>query len=220
MSSRPTELTEQLYNYFQDISLRENAVMRQCRRETQKLDMGKMQITPEQAQFMGFLVELSGARRALEVGTFTGYSALAVAQAMPADGYMLCCDVDEQWTSMAQRFWQQAGVAHKIELRLAPAMETLDNLIADGQNNTFDFVFIDADKANYPRYYARCLQLVRRGGVIAIDNIFRGGKVADLTIETNSVNVSRQMNEILKHDERVSLTVLPLGDGLALARKR
>ena len=179
-----------------------------------------MQISPEQGQFMALIARLIGARRCLEVGVFTGYSSLATALALPDDGRIVACDVSEEWTSVARRYWQQAGVTHKIELHLAPATDTLDALMAQGQAGTFDFAFIDADKTNYLAYYERTLALLRAGGLVLIDNTLWSGKVADPEVADADTVALRHFNEVLHRDERVDLSLLPLGDGLTLARKR
>lgn len=220
MANVLNQLNENLYHYFQDMTVCETPVMQQCRRETAKLPNGYMQISPEQAQFMQFLCRVIGARRVLEVGTFTGYSALAMAEALPADGKIICCDVNKEWTDMAQRCWQQAGVAHKIDLHVAPAADTLQQLLAQGQANSFDFIFIDADKAGYPEYYELAYQLLNKRGVIAVDNIFRHGDIINPDINSKSMRGSRELNDMLKQDERIHLSVVPIGDGLALIKPR
>ncbi|NJP21262.1 MAG: methyltransferase domain-containing protein [Hydrococcus sp. CRU_1_1] len=219
MSKQTLTLNSQLYEYFQAISLREPKILVQLRQETAKHPMGIMQISPEQGQFMALLVQLMGAKKTLEVGVFTGYSTLTVALALPADGKVIACDIDEEYTAIARSFWQQAGVADKIELHLAPALETLDKLINQGQANTFDFAFIDADKSNYNNYYERALELVRPGGLIAIDNVLWGGKVADRNIQDNRTKNIREFNQKLHQDTRVTISLVPIGDGLTLALK-
>jgi caffeoyl-CoA O-methyltransferase len=194
--------------------------MRRLREETAPMENANMQVGPEQGQFMALLVELVGARNALEVGTFTGYSALAVALALPEDGRLVACDVSEEWTAVGRRYWEEAGVAHKIDLRLAPAVETLDALLAEGRGGTFDFAFIDADKEGYDAYYERALELTRSGGLILLDNTLWRGKVADPTISDADTEALRALNTKLASDERVTLSLLPVGDGLTLARKR
>jgi len=220
MSSRSIGLDDALYEYFLSVSLREPDVLARLREETTTMRRGGMQVSPEQGQFMRFLVELIGARRALEVGVFTGYSALSVALALPEDGRLIACDVDEDYTAMARRYWEAAGIADRIELRLAPALDTLDALIAEGRSNEFDFAFIDADKVNYLGYYERCLDLVRRGGIVAIDNTLWQGRVIDVSDESDDTEAVRALNRSLHGDERVTLSMLPVGDGLTLARKR
>jgi len=200
--------------------VRESDVARRLRDETQKLPMAQMQIGPDQGQFLQLLVQLIGAKKTLEVGVFTGYSSLWVALALPSGGRIVACDVSEEYTSVARRYWKEAGIDDKIELVLRPALETLDELIANGQAGTFDFAFIDADKSNYDNYYERALQLLRRGGLIAIDNTIWSGRVAKP--EENDVDTVaiRKLNEKLHQDERVSLSMLTVGDGLTLAMKR
>jgi caffeoyl-CoA O-methyltransferase len=179
-----------------------------------------MQISPEQGQFMALLVELMGARKTLEVGTFTGYSALVVALALPADGRVVACDVSEEWTSVARRYWDEAGVAHKIDLRLGPAWKTLESLLDEGRRHDFDFAFIDADKVNYDAYYELALELVRPGGLIAVDNTLWHGKVIDPAVTDDDTEAIRRLNAKLESDERVTLSLVPIGDGLSLARRR
>lgn len=220
MSPRTLNLDAALYTYLLDNSLRESDLMRRLREETAKLPGAGMQIGPEQGQFMALLVQLMGAKRCLEIGTFTGYSALAVAQALPPDGRLLACDVNEQTTAVAKRYWAEAGVAERIELRLAPALETLESLIAEGAENTYDFVFIDADKTNYDAYYERSLTLLRPGGLIVVDNVLWGGAVTDSTSTDDSTRAIRALNAKVKADQRVSCSLLPVGDGLLLALKR
>jgi caffeoyl-CoA O-methyltransferase len=203
------------------VSLRQPAILERLREETRRFPRASMMLTAEQGQFLGLLVELMGARRVVEVGTFTGYSALWMALALPADGRLTCCDIDEESAVVARRYWAEAGVAAKIDLRLAPATETLDSLIAAGGAGTVDLVFIDADKANYPGYYERALVLLRPGGLIAVDNVLWGGEVADPAIvDDETVTLLRRFNESLFRDERVTLSLVPMGDGLTLARKR
>jgi len=218
MSSRSLGLSPELYDYLYAHS-GEPEVLQELRVETARLPNAGMQISPEQGQFMRFLVECLGARRCLEVGTFTGYSALAVALSLPADGRLIACDLNEEWTAVARRYWARAGVADKVELRLGPGLETLDRLLADGQGESFDFAFIDADKEAYPDYYERCLSLLRRGGVLAIDNALWRGDVA-LPAKTDSDTVAiREVNARAVADSRVTASLVPIGDGLLLARK-
>ena len=219
MQKRTLGLNNQLYDYLLSASLREPEILLNLRLETASHPRAMMQIAPEQGQFMALLVQLIGAKKTLEVGVFTGYSSLSVALALPADGKIIACDVSEEYTAIARRYWQQAGVADKIDLRLAPAIETLDRLKA-GNVETFDFAFIDADKENYDAYYERCLQLVRPGGLIAIDNVLWSGQVADPLDQDQSTQAIRAFNEKLHHDERVTLSVVPIADGLTLALKR
>ena len=216
---RSIQLTEKLEAYLQAVSVREAEVLRRLREETAPMELAGMQISPEQGQFMALLVKLTGARRYLEVGTFTGYSALAVALALPKDGKVVACDVSREWTAIGQRYWREAGVADKIELRLAPALETLDALIA-AKAPTFDFAFIDADKKNYDGYYERALKLVRRGGIIAIDNVLWNGSVINPAKKDEDTEAIRALNNKLLKDERIDLSLLPIGDGLTLAVPR
>ena len=220
MTRRSITLTDEVYDYLVDVSVREPEILRRLRAETAELDEAAMQIGPEQGRFMALLLELMGARRVLEIGTFTGYSALVMARALPEDGRIVACDVSEEWTAVARRYWKEAGVAHKIDLRLAPAAETLDALLADGRGGTFDFVFIDADKSSYDAYYERSLELLRAGGLVAIDNVLWSGRVADPADDYEDTAALRTLNAKLKDDERVSLSMLPVGDGLTLAMKR
>lgn len=220
MSYRATVLTDRLYEYMLAQSLREPEVLRELREENLRLKEVNMQIAAEQGQFMGLLVELMGARKVLEVGTFTGYSALAMALALPEDGRLVTCDVSEEWTATARRFWRKAGVEGRIDLRLGPAVETLDGLIATGEAASFDFAFIDADKTGYDAYYERSLELLRPGGLIAIDNVFWDGAVADPAKHDPDTEAIRALNEKIHGDTRVTLTMVPVGDGLTLALKR
>lgn len=220
MSTRTLNLDDRLYAYLQANSLREPDVLRRLRAETAQLPMARMQISPEQGQFMALLAELIGAKKAVEIGTFTGYSSLAVMLAMGAEGRMICCDVSDEYTRIARRYWQEAGVADRITLKLAPALETLDALLANGEAGSVDFAFIDADKASYDAYYERCLQLLRPGGLIAIDNVLWGGAVADPADRDESTLALRALNAKLHRDERISLSMVPIGDGVTLARKR
>ncbi len=220
MSKKTLGLDSQLYDYLLSVSVREPDILRQLREETACHPMAMMQIAPEQGQFMALLVQLLGATKTLEVGVFTGYSSLCVALALPPNGKIVACDVSEEYTAIARRYWELAGVADKIDLRLAPALHTLDELLAAGQAGTFDFAFIDADKRNYEGYYERSLQLVRPGGLIAIDNVLWAGRVVDSQVQDNQTNSIRAFNEKLYEDERVTLSLVPIADGLTLALKR
>jgi caffeoyl-CoA O-methyltransferase len=220
MSRKTLSLDDRLYDYLLGVSLREPDVMRRLREETAAHPEANMQIAPEQGQFMALLVRLLGARRTLEVGVFTGYSSLAVALALPDDGQVVACDVSEEFTAVARRYWKEAGVERKIDLRLAPAVETLDGMIASGGAGTFDFAFLDADKENYDRYYEQSLVLVRPGGLIVIDNVLWSGEVADPAKSGSALDAIRALNAKLAGDERVDLSVLPVADGLTLARRR
>ncbi len=220
MSSRTIVLNDALYEYLLSVSLREPDVLCRLREETAKMPQYNMQISPEQGQFMALLVELTGARKCLEVGTFTGYSTLSVALALPEDGQIVACDISEEFTSRAKPYWQEAGVAGKIDLRLGPALETLDALIADGESGAFDFAFIDADKVNYQGYFQRALDLIRRGGLILVDNVLWSGAVVDPARDDEDTEAIRAFNQACAGDPRISLSLVPIGDGLTLARKR
>lgn len=220
MSSKTLNLNDRVYAYLlKNISI-ESPAARELREETHATQsMAGMQVSPEQASFMAFLVQALNVEQAVEVGTFTGYSALVVAQALPENGRLIACDVSKEWTDIGRKYWQQAGVDHKIDLRLAPAAETLEQLLADGQESKFDFAFIDADKSNYTVYYELCLSLLRVGGIVAVDNVLWGGRTADPTLTDASTTAIRQLNALIADDCRVAATMLPVGDGLTLARK-
>ncbi|HUC61610.1 MAG TPA: class I SAM-dependent methyltransferase [Alphaproteobacteria bacterium] len=220
MPERVLGLNEKLYAYLIENSLRDDPVLRDLRAETARLPMGEMQISPEQGQLMALLAQAIQARRCIEIGTFTGYSSISVARALPPDGRMICCDVSEEYTRIARKYWARAGLADKITLELGPALPTLDRLIAMGEAGRFDFAFIDADKENYRHYYERCLTLLRPGGLILVDNVLWGGSVADKRNKGASTEAIRAFNKRLKNDGRVSLSLLPVGDGLTLALKR
>lgn len=214
-------LTEQIYAYLLNNSLREPDVLRRLREETVASNpLAVMAVSPIQGQFMMLLVKLIGAVKTLEVGVFTGYSSLCTALALPAHGRVVACDVSEDWTSMARRYWAEAGVADKIALRLAPAIETLDALLAEGQAGTFDFAFIDADKENYDNYYERALKLVRKGGLIVFDNMLWYGKVADPSVQDSETVALRALNAKLHQDDRVFVSLIAVGDGMSLAIKQ
>jgi predicted O-methyltransferase YrrM len=220
MSSRTISLDDPLYEYLLAHSVRDDDILRRLREETAGMTSARMQISPEQGQLMGFLINLIGARTALEVGVFTGYSSLCVARALPADGRLVACDVSEEWTSIARRYWEDAGVADRIELHLGPATETLDGLIADGAGGTFDFAFIDADKVSYVDYYERTLTLLRPGGLVGVDNVLWQGRVVEAAYDDEDTRAIRTFNELAHADERVDICMLPIGDGLTLLRKR
>ncbi|WP_299392132.1 class I SAM-dependent methyltransferase [Pelagibius sp.] len=220
MANRTIDLSDALYDYLLAHSLNEPAVMRRLREETATLPLSIMQIAPEQGQFMALLVRLLGAKRCIEVGTFTGYSALAVALALPPEGRIVACDVNAETAAVAKRYWQEAGVDKKIDLRLAPAVETLEALLANGEAGTYDFAFIDADKSNYDSYYELSLQLLRPGGLIAIDNVLWGGDVLDLDRTDSDTLAIRAINTKVSGDSRVHCSLIPIGDGLMLARKQ
>ncbi len=219
MSRRTLNLDDTLYDYVLATSVREHAAQAALREITASHPYAMMQISPEQGQFMALLVKLMGATRAIEVGVFTGYSALTVALAMPADGKVLACDISDEYTAIGRPYWAQAGVAHKIDLRIAPAVQTLDAALAEGGAGKYDFAFIDADKSGYDAYYERCLKLLRVGGLIAIDNTLWSGKVA-LAGGDADTEALKALNTKLKNDQRIDLALLPIGDGLTLARKR
>ena len=220
MSNRSIGLSDSIYTYLVDNTVREAEILRRLRDETAAHPESQMQIAPEQGQFMALLVRMLQARRTLEVGVFTGYSSTVVALALPPEGKLLALDVSEEYTSVARRYWREAGVENKIELRIAPAVDTLGSLIADGRQNSFDFAFIDADKEQYDAYYECCLQLIRPGGVIALDNMLRGGRVAAPNPGDASTIAIDRLNRKLLGDERVHISLVPIADGLMLAVKR
>lgn len=220
MSSRTLSVTDDIHRYLLEHSVREPPLLAQLRAETAHLPEPELQIGPEQGQFMALLVRLIGARRCIEVGTFTGYSSLVVALALPPDGSIIACDISREWTDIARRYWQQAGVADRIELRLQPATRTLDELIAAGGANRYDFAFIDADKTGYPGYYQQLLTLIRPGGLITVDNTLWSGDVANPSKTDADTRALRAFNDQLHTDERIDLSLVPIGDGLTLARKR
>ena len=212
---RGLDLTEPLYEYVVAMGARETAVQKALREETQKLPNAGMQIGPDQAALLQVLVKMLGAKRCIEVGTFTGYSALAMAMALPPGGKLVCCDVSEEWTSIGRRYWKKAGVERKIDLRIGPGLETLKSL-----KGRYDFAFIDADKPNYWKYYERCLQLVRKGGAIGVDNTLWGGSVINPEKQSESTVALREFNRRVAKDRRVDIALVPIGDGLTLAVKR
>ena len=222
MSPRTTGLDDALYSYLLDASLRESPILARLRQETQRAVAAQagMQIAPEQGQFMALLARLVGARRLIEIGTFTGYSALAVMLALPAEARLLCCDVNAEWTSIARRHWAEAGLAERIELRLAPALDTLAGLARDGWSGTVDMIFVDADKQNYPAYCEAAIDLLRPGGLLLVDNVLWHGQVADPADRSASTEAIRRTNAMLRDDKRIDVSLLPVGDGLYLARKR
>ena len=213
-------MPEQVHAYMVAHSARETAVQRELRAATRGIPGAGMQIAPEQGALMQVLVRMLGVKRYLEIGTFTGYSALCVALAMPAGGRLVCCDLSDEWTSVARRFWRKARVDSKIELRLAPALQTLDSLLRERQAGRYDLAFIDADKQNYLNYFERCMRLVRRGGVIAIDNTLWSGSVADPSRGDSDTRAIRAFNRRLHRDKRIDVALVPIGDGLTLACKR
>jgi predicted O-methyltransferase YrrM len=220
VSNKSIVLTDDLQQYMVDVGVREAPILARLREETSTLPMHQMQIAPEQGAFMALLVELMDAKRCLELGTFTGYSSLAVAMALPPDGRIVCCDISREWTDIARRYWREAGVDDRVDLRLGPALETLDAMLAAGEANSYDFAFIDARKEEYDDYYERTLRLLRPGGLMAIDNMFQGGDVVDASDGSSDTVAVRALNEKIRRDARVSISLVPIADGLMLARKR
>lgn len=220
MTARTLNLDAALYQYLLDVSLRETPLLRRLRDETQALPNARWQVAPEQGQFLALLIKLTGARRILEVGTFTGYSALCMAQALPDDGSLICCDIPGDYNATAHRYWEEAGVDQRIDLRLAPALETLAGLEQAGQLESFDLIFIDADKANYPAYLEFALRLLRVGGLAVFDNTLWSGRVLEANAVSEDTRAIQALNRALKDDSRIDLSLLPLGDGLTLCRKR
>ncbi len=219
MTIKSLGLDENLYQYLLSISLREPEILTQLRKETAEHPMATMQISPEQGQFLALLIQLLGAKKTLEIGVFTGYSSLVVALALPPEGKVIALDISEEFTEIARRYWQKAKIEHKINLYIAPALDTLDQLIAEGQSASFDFAFIDADKSNYDIYYEKCLTLIRQGGLIAIDNVLWNGQVIDQQVQDTRTQAIRLFNQKLSQDNRIFLSVLPIADGLTLALK-
>lgn len=214
-------MTSELFSYMRRVSLRETELRRELREETARLPEAQMQIMPEQGQFMALLLRLMGARKGVEVGTFTGYSALCFAEVLPENGRLVCCDVSTEYTAIAQRYWERAGLRHKMDLRLAPALETLEELIAEGQSGTYDFCFLDADKENYTSYYEKALELLRPGGLLMADNVLWSGRVAKENGDQSKATAAlKQFNDLLAGDRRIDLSLLPLADGLTLAVKK
>ena len=220
MSNRTLGLSDAVYEYLLEASLREPPELRALREETAKMPEANMQISPEQGQFMALLARLMDARRCIEVGVFTGYSSLALALALSESGRIVACDVSEEWARVARRYWREAGIAHKIDLRIAPAIETLRALRANGGDGSYDFAFVDADKTSYGDYYEKLLKLLRPGGLIVIDNTLWAGKVADPDVQDKDTMAIREFNARLVGDQRIDLSLVPIADGLTLARKR
>ena len=220
MSTGILNYTKDLRDYLWDKGINEHPALKELRIETAGLPESMMQICPEQGALMGNLIRMISAKRTIEVGTFTGYSALVVALALPKDGEVIACDVSEEWTAIGKEKWEQAGVSHKIDLRLGPAVDTLDELIQQGQKGSFDFAFIDADKVNYTAYYEKCLQLIASGGVIAIDNVLWGGSVLDSKRNDEDTKAIRELNDFVASDERVNISMIPIGDGVTLVVKK
>ena len=220
MSSSTITMTPEIYEYLLSVSLRSTEVLHKLRTETASMSNGRMQISPEQGQFMGLLTKLLNVKRYLEVGTFTGYSALSVAAALPEDGKAVCCDISDEFTRVARRYWEEAGVVDKITLFLAPASDTLERLLSEGWADIFDLMFIDADKESYGAYYELGLKLVKPNGLILIDNVLWSGRVAEATVTDSATVALRELNSFIKADKRVDIAMLPVGDGLTLVRKR
>ena len=219
MSTATIILDKKLREYLLNVSVKESEILRELREETAQMEYSAMQISPEQGAFMSFLVELIQAKRTIEIGVFTGYSALVVAMALPEDGIVTACDVSEEWANVGMKYWKKAQVEDKIDLRIAPALKTLDQLLSEGKQGTYDFAFIDADKIEYQGYFDKSLELLRIGGLIAIDNVLWGGSVIDDSIQDSSTKAIREFNENLSSDSRVSISMVPIGDGLTLACK-
>ena len=219
MSTATIILDEKLREYLLNVSVKESEILRELREETAQMEYSAMQISPEQGAFMSFLVELIQAKRTLEIGVFTGYSALVVAMALPEDGIVTACDVSKEWANVGMKYWKKAQVEDKIDLRIAPALKTLDQLLSEGKQGTYDFAFIDADKMEYQGYFDKSLELLRIGGLIAIDNVLWGGSVIDDSIQDSSTKAIREFNENLSSDPRVSISMVPIGDCLTLACK-
>jgi predicted O-methyltransferase YrrM len=224
MSGKTLNMNHELLTYLLNSGGRESKLLHSLRMETvsdERLQAhSNMQIAPEQGQFLSLLVKLCGTRKALEIGTFTGYSSICIASAMPMDGHLICCDINEEWTSLARRYWCLAGLAEKVDLRIAPALETMHKLLEEGHSRTFDFVFIDADKTSYDAYFEASLRLLRAGGLIAIDNVLWNGKVIDATVSDPDTLAIRRLNQKLQQDKRIDYAMIPVADGLSLCLKR
>lgn len=220
MSNRTLTLDDSLYRYLLEVSLRETPLLRRLREETARLPNANWQIAPEQGQFMALLVRIAGARRVLEIGTYTGYSALCMAAALPEDGELLSLDISAEYTDIARRYWQEAGLDGRIALRLAPALESLQALEREGQGGRFDLVFVDADKTGYPAYLEHALRLLRPGGLVLFDNTLWSGRVLEAAPESPDTRAVQALNRALRDDSRIELSLLPLGDGLSICRKR
>ena len=220
MARDQTGIPDHVYDYLVRVGVREPEILARLREETGRHPRGVMQVPREEGAFLALLAELVGARRCLEIGTFTGYSSLAVALALPPGGRIVCCDISEEFTSIARRYWAEAGVADRVELRIGPAVDTLDALLAEGGYDSLDMAFIDADKCNYTNYWERCVRLVRPGGVIVVDNVLWGGSVADPSDQSADTNAIRAVSERIHGDDRVSAVLLPVADGMTVARVR
>lgn len=220
MTTRTLNLDDALYQYLLDVSLRDSPLKARLRAETAALPTSRWQVAPEQGQFLALLVKLLGTRRLLEIGTFTGYSALCMAEALSDDGHLLCCDLPGDYNEVARRYWREAGVESRIELHLGPALSTLESLLAGGQERSFDLIFIDADKARYPTYFEYALSLLRTGGLAVFDNVLWSGRVLEAQPESADTRAIQQLNLALRNDPRIDYSLLPLGDGMSLCRKR
>ncbi len=220
MSKNPISYDEKMYQYMQSVALRESETLGALREVTQRMEQANMQISPDQGQFMALLVKLMNAKYIVEVGTFTGYSALAMAQALPDDGRLIACDISREWTRTGQVYWERAGVAERIDLRIGPALDTMDELLAEGLAGAVDLVFIDADKGNYPHYYERGIELLKTNGLIVVDNVFWDGAVIDEHNQEEDTVSIRNMNRLISRDRRVDISMIAIGDGLFLARKK
>ncbi len=220
MATKITTMDERLYEYLLSVSLKEPDVLTRLREETARDPMAILQIPPDQGQLMALLVKLMGAKRILEIGTYMGFSALSMALALPENGYLLTCDINQDWTDVARRYWEKAGVADRIELRIAPALETMNALLAEGQEQSFDLIFIDADKPNYCAYYEAGLRLLRCGGLVILDNVLWKGRVADEREQDPDTVALRAINTLIYQDQRVDASIIPIGDGMTIARKR
>ncbi len=219
MSSTNYLFDDGIYDYLKAVSLREPPLLKRLREETANLPGAIMQVAPDQGQFMALMVKLTGVKKAIELGVYTGYSSLAVALVLPPEGRIIACDIDDEYTNIAKRYWDEAGVAEKIDLRIGPALDTLNELLAAGEAGSYDFAFIDADKIQYAEYYERCLELLRVGGLILVDNIFQQGKVVDNSNANESVRAICAFNKKLLKDARVDISLIPMSDGITLARK-
>ena len=220
MPKNPLSHDEEMYRYMQSVSLRESEELKSLREITQAMEKANMQISPDQGQFMAMLVKLMNARCIVEVGTFTGYSALAMAQALPDDGRLIACDISREWTGTGQIYWERAGVADRIDLRIGPALDTMDELLNEGLAGVVDLIFIDADKGNYPHYYERGIELLKTNGLIVVDNVFWDGAVVDECNQEEDTVSIRNMNRLISWDQRVDISMIAVGDGLFLARKK
>jgi len=219
MARQTIQITDSLYQYLRDTGVREPDILKELREETALLDNAEMQIAPEQGQFMAMLVKLMNARRTLEIGVFTGYSSLSVARVLPDDGKIWAFDINDEWTQIARKYWKKAGVEDKINLTIGPAAETVQQFISDDTKSSFDFAFIDADKTGYDTYYEQCLQLMRPGGLMVFDNVLRHGRVIQDDVDDEDTVAIRKLNKKLHEDSRVEISMVPIADGLTLARK-